>query len=232
MPFWIGGCYTSRMLDHYIQRTIVYELAFTDSLRFGELQPDGIENKLFDYHLKKVVAAGLVKKTIDGRYTLTSEGRRIGKGALKNQKRLVDRAYSIILMAVRRKSDGAWLLYRRTNHPLIGLVGLMQAQPIATETVQQTARRACKDNTGLICDFSVHGHGYFKFFKADELESYIHFTLMVCDSVDGDINTGNSGYFWDSNPDSESSEMLPTMKALVAMCLDKPGGFIDQTINT
>lgn len=220
------------MLDHHIQRTIVYELAFTDSMRFGELQPDGIENKLFDYHLKKVIAAGLVEKTVDGRYTLTPEGRRIGKGALKNQKRLVDRAYSILLMAIRRKSDGAWLLYKRTNHPLIGLVGLMQAQPIATETAKQTASRVCKENTGLICDFNVQGHGYFKIYNSGELESYIHFTLLICASVDAETVSSADGYFWSDTPDVESSDMLPTMKTLINMCQGDAGGFVDQTINT
>ena len=46
------------MLDHHIQRQIVYQLAFVDSLRFGELKPDDLDNKLFTYHLKKVVSAG------------------------------------------------------------------------------------------------------------------------------------------------------------------------------
>ena len=77
------------MLDHHIQRTIVYTLAFAESMRFGELKPDELDNKLFNYHLKKVIAAGYVAKNDEGLYTLTSEGKRVGKGALKKQSRLI-----------------------------------------------------------------------------------------------------------------------------------------------
>ena len=95
------------MLDHHIQRTIVYTLAFAESLRFAELKPDDIDSKLFTYHLKKVVSAGFVTKTADGAYALTPEGRRVGKGALEKQSRMINRAYSILLLAIRRKEDRA-----------------------------------------------------------------------------------------------------------------------------
>ena len=98
------------MLDHHIQRTIVYTIAFAEGMRFGGLKPDELDNKRFNYHLKKVIAAGYVAKNDEGLYTLTSEGKRVGKGALKKQSRLIDRAYSILLLCVRRESDGAWLL--------------------------------------------------------------------------------------------------------------------------
>src|SRR6187549_3745870 len=109
--------YTNDMLDHHIQRSIVYNLAFADSLRFGELKPYDIDNKLFTYHLKKVVSAGYAVKLESGEYALTPEGRRVGKGALKKQSHLIDRAYSVLLLSIQRE-DGAWLLYRRQTHPL------------------------------------------------------------------------------------------------------------------
>lgn len=129
------------MLDHHIQRTIVYTLAFAESMRFGELKPDELDNKLFNYHLKKVIAAGYVAKNDEGLYTLTSEGKRVGKGALKKQSRLIDRAYSILLLCVRRESDGAWLLVRRRTQPLLGLKGFMQAQAGERQRCRADGRR-------------------------------------------------------------------------------------------
>jgi hypothetical protein len=46
------------MLDHHIQKSIVYDLAFAESLRFSDLKPPELENKAFTYHLKKVMKAG------------------------------------------------------------------------------------------------------------------------------------------------------------------------------
>ena len=176
------------MLEHHIQRQIVYALAFSEGLRFGELKPDGLENKAFDYHLKKVIVAGYVVKNEDGTYSLTSEGKRVGKGALKKQSRMIDRAYSTLLLAIRRPEDGAWLLIRRKSQPLLGLTGFMNASPIATQEATQTAAEVCKEQTGLTGTFVAHGHGYFRIYRDGGLESFIHFTLLTCSDIQGELH--------------------------------------------
>lgn len=221
------------MLDHHIQRAIVYKLAFAPSLRFGELKPDDIENKLFTYHLKKVVSAGYVAKNEDGEYTLTAEGRRIGKGALDSDTRLIDRAYSTLLLAIRRKSDGAWLLYKRHTHPMIGLAGFMHAQPSAEESVTETAAKECRLATGLTGEFTVHGHGYFHVYRDEQLESFTHFTLLVCDDIQGELsqNSTLADYYWEQKPDFNGPHMLPNMLTLYAMTASPAGSFVEQTFH-
>lgn len=219
------------MLDHHIQRTIVYKLAFAPSLRFGELKPDEIDNKLFTYHLKKVMAAGYVAKNEEGLYVLTSEGRRIGVGALKSEHRLIDRAYSTLLLAIRRKSDGAWLLYKRNTHPMIDLAGFMHAQPITDESIVDTARRECREKTGLDGEFSVHGHGYFRVYDNEQLESFTHFTLLVCNDIQGELsqNSELADYYWDLAPDFSAPHMLPNMQTLHDMYEGPAGAFAERT---
>ncbi|MNH49947.1 hypothetical protein D3C73_15430 [compost metagenome] len=221
------------MLDHHIQRTIVYQLAFAPSMRFGELKPDDIDNKLFTYHLKKVMTAGYIVKNDDGLYALTSEGRRIGKGVLKKESRLIDRAYSTLLLAIRRKSDGAWLLYTRHTHPMIGLTGFMHAQPTATTAILETASLECKEKTGLSADFRVHGHGYFRVYHNEQLESFTHFTLLVCDDAQGELsqNSKLANYHWEQAPSFDAPHMLPNMQALYAMYTGPAGAFIERTFN-
>src|SRR6185312_1812671 len=100
------------MLDHHIQRTIVYKLSFMPSARFSDLKPDDIENKLFTYHLKKVISEGFVSKSEDGTYALTPVGRRLSTGVIKDyQALIVERPLSALFLVIRRKSDNAWLLY-------------------------------------------------------------------------------------------------------------------------
>lgn len=219
------------MLNHHIQRAIVYKLAFAPSLRFGELKPDDLDNKLFTYHLKKVAAAGYVEKNDDGEYLLTAEGRRIGKGVFESDSRLLDRAYSTLLLAIRRQSDGAWLLYKRRTHPMINLTGFMHAQPVADQTAEETAQKVCTTQTGLRGDFYVHGHGYFRVYREEELESFTHFTLLVCSDIKGELlsNSELADYYWDTTPDFNANTMLPNMATLYDMTQSPAGTFIEAT---
>ncbi|MFZ2544412.1 MAG: hypothetical protein WAW80_00305 [Candidatus Saccharimonadales bacterium] len=221
------------MLDHHIQRQIVYDLAFSSGLRFSELKPDNLENKSFDYHLKKVIIAGYVVKKENGTYSLTSEGKRVGKGALKKQSRLIDRAYSTLLLAVQRKEDGAWLLSRRKSQPLLGLTGFMNASPIAIQQIADTATDICREQTGFTGSFVVHGHGYFRIYRSGELESFIHFTLLRCTEIQGSLrqNSELAEYYWDMDPDWQAPEMLPNMKILHKMLQAPAGVFVDETFD-
>ena len=135
------------MLDHHIQKAIVYKLAFSPGLRFSELQPDELDNKLFDYHLKQVMIAGLVKKAEDGSYTLTAKGRKIGVGVLDKQFLALERAHSVAFLIIQRPSDKAWLLFKRQTHPLFGKVGLMHVNP-----------KIEKDIISVYCNFIVCGN--------------------------------------------------------------------------
>lgn len=220
------------MLDHHLQRGIVYRLALEDHLRFSELRPDTIENKLFTYHLKKVVAAGYVLKNEDGRYSLTAEGRRLGIRVLSNFQTLADRAHSVLLLVIRRKSDGAWLLYKRKIQPLVNRVGFMHCTPSADESIFQTASQLCKERTGLDCSFTALGNGYFRIFSGDELESFTHFTLLVCEDAHGDLIQGNeySEYSWHKAPDFSDASMLPNMPALVKKYTGGGPFFLEETL--
>lgn len=225
--------YYSCMLDHHIQKNIVYTLAFSDGMRFSELKPDELENKAFDYHLKKTILAGLVLKNDDGTYSLTSEGKRVGKGALKAQARMIDRAYSTLLLAIRRADDDAWLLMRRKVQPLIGLSGFMNASPVVDQEIVQTAAQVCWEQTGLTGEFVVHGGGYFRVYRSGELESFIHFTLLVCNDIQGALHQNSSlaEYYWDMDPDWSAPEMLPNTQTLRKMLAAPAGSFVDQTFD-
>lgn len=204
------------MLDHHIQRTIVYKLAFVSSMRFSDLKPDVIENKLFTYHLKKVVTAGLVDKKADGSYELTPEGRRVGMRALDARHSLADRAESVLFLVVRRAHDKAWLLYKRATHPLLGKVGFMHAIPYADEITAETAHRTCKDKTGITGQFSQLGGGFFRVYKQGVLESFTHFELLVCENAQGELSQADdqAEYSWHDSPDFSAGDMLPNMQIL------------------
>jgi len=222
------------VLDHRIQKAIVYKLAFSSSLRFSELKPDEIENKLFNYHLKIVIRDGLVEKTQDGSYQLTAAGRRLGIRALDKQLTLADRAQPILFLIVRQSPnpDSPYLLYKRLVHPLKDRIGFMHAGPTAGESVTQTAQKQCLDKTGLRCEFQSLGGGFLTTYKDDIVESYVNFTLLVANSAMGDLkqNHANAEYFWQSEPDFTSPDMIPSMAKLAELYQSDQPFFVEETL--
>lgn len=221
------------MLDHHIQRTIVYRLAFSPCLRFSDIKPDDIENKLFDYHLKKVVKAGFVKKNTDGQYQLTPTGRMAGQRALKNAQALIDQAYPILVLAIRRKSDKAWLLCRRKSHPLISKIGFMRSLPKAGVEAVDCAALACTEMTGIKASFRVLGSGFLTVYDKDDLESYTNFTFLVSDDATGELlqNDPLNEYFWVDDPDFTDDNMLPNTKMLGNLHKANKLFFVEKTFN-
>ena len=218
------------MIQHHIQQAIVARLATNKTLRFSELQPEGIDNKLFDYHLKQLIASKIVSKNKGGEYELTPYGRKIGVSARLNMKDRLDRAYSVLFLINRRK-NGDWLLYRRKSHPLIVaswfLCTLVLAGP------KQSWERQLelpKEQTGLTASFKVCGHGYFRVFEGENLESFTHFTLLVAEDVDGELEVNDefAEYEWDSNPDFSAKDMLPNMADIVTLYQSKKSDFLEK----
>ncbi len=219
------------MLEHHIQQAIIYRLARVDMLRFTKLKPDDLDNKLFNYHLKLVLKSGLAVKNSKGLYELTSEGRRVGTRVKMSFLALADRAHSALFLVVRRGSDGAWLLYTRKTHPLLGKTGFMHVEPNAYEPITHTATYDCVERTGLLCTFRTLGSGYFRVFDNNEQESFTHFELLVCDDASGElaVNDERADYEWVVDPNFSAEDMLPNMPKLVSLYQAGKPFFIEET---
>jgi len=221
------------MLEHHIQKSIVYKLAFNEALRFSELKPDDLDNKLFNYHLKLVISAGLVKKDANGLYSLTAEGRRVGVGVLDKQFAALDKAYTVLFLIIRRASDKSWLLFKRKTHPLLGEIGFMHADPSAEKSVYKTAQDELLVKTGLRATFNYLGSGFFKVIKDGGLESYTHFTALVAEDAAGELsqNSDKGEYFWAADISDTKGQLLPTAQALVGQYTQGQQFFIERTFN-
>lgn len=220
------------MLDHHIQRTIIYQLAFTHEARFKDLKPDDLDNKLFTYHLKKVIAAGYVQKSEEGLYSLTQDGRRLGTGAVQRQEKLlVERAHSVLFLVIRRMSDGAWLMYKRGTYPMLGFSGFMHCNPDLRRDASEAAQHECNQKTGLSGEFTVLGSGYFRVFEQERLESFTHFTLLYCDDIQGELDPhdNRADYFWVNDPNELGDDMFPSTMLLKDSYEQKRPFFVERT---
>lgn len=220
------------MLQHHIQREIVRTLTFSEGLRFSELKPEGVENKLFDYHLKITIRDGYVEKNQDGIYLLTNEGRRLGSRNFNSPSTVADSAYSVLFLVIKRTSDNAWLLYKRKTHPVIGKIGFMHALPSSELSVVESAQDQTKQKTGLNCEFTALGGGFIKTYHGEMLEGYINFTLLFCNNAEGELENKDqfAEYFWDSNPDFSSDKMIPNMAILSSLYEKGETFFVDETV--
>ncbi len=219
------------MLEHHIQQAIIYKLAFVEAMRFSELQPDELDNKLFDYHLKLVVRDGLAQKNNDGLYSLTAKGRRIGVGVANKQFLALDRAHSVVFLLVQRPEDKAWLLFKRHTHPLINEAGLPHVNPIANKEIIETAQDELRETTGLTATFTYAGEGYFKVFKGQELESFTHFTALATQDLNGELKATNQKgeYFWATDLSGIKDQLLPTAQEILKYSQTGKPFFIDKT---
>jgi len=221
------------MVRHHIQNEILYRLSFDESLRFSELKPAELENKLFDYHLKQLIKDGLVHKSEDGSYSLTPDGKRMGVTVFDDQLSKAKMPRSVLFLVIRRKSDNAWLLYKRSTHPLKDLSGFMHLMAEADKTLNESAHDQVKARTGLDCNFTSLGGGFFKTFRDEKLESFTNFSLLVCEDAKGELtpNDDRAEYFWATDPDFAAPDMLPNMVTLVKHYQAGKPFFIEEVFN-
>lgn len=137
---------------HYYQQALVKKLALTKSgRRFNQLLIKGLASEHMNYHLKKLVEAGLVEKAAN-LYQLTDHG--------KDHANLLDDNFkatekqpktSVIIRSTRTNAAGEieQLLNRRLRQPYFGKVGRLTGKVRFGETAQEAAARELYEETGL-----------------------------------------------------------------------------------
>lgn len=217
------------MIYHNIQQQIIYKLARAKSVNYAALKPNNMESNAFNYHLKEVIKSGFVVKSDDGNYILTKVGMRLGLNAHLS---LVDRlslSHAVIFMTVFDKNKG-WLVRRRTAHPMFGYVGFVHGEPLAHETVLESASRCFEKVTGLKADFIPRGFGYARFFSDGELESFNNFMVFSTDTYTGKLisenETGENIWLTEQELLAESN-VFSNMKPILGKMRDPELFFLD-----
>jgi DNA-binding HxlR family transcriptional regulator len=217
------------MIRHHIQNAVLYTLSFSDGIRFGELKPDNLENKLFNYHLKQLIRDGLVVKTTDGRYCLSVEGKRLGRSVYESHSTHAKHARSVLILVIRRQTDGAWFLSKRKTHPLKGKVGFLHTTPEIDKDSYTTATHLV-EQMGIDASFTILGGGLFRVVEESAVQSFTNITLLYCDDASGGEVASDelAEYFWDANPDFSSDQMILNTPLLADLYLKKQPFFIEK----
>lgn len=204
---------------HIIQKQILAKLMAAPSLRFSQLKPKDLESNHFMYHLRALMRDGLVEKQSDGKYALTTEGKRhadyLNVATLKprRQPRIV------ILLAIQDQA-GQWLMHRRRHQPMINRVGFLHGQLVEGETILQSAHSALLEKSGLKCRLTHRGDGYATMFELGEPISQIYFHVFYGSKPVGKIRTlpGHGEAFWaEASTDFSDPTYFPTVLDIMGL---------------
>ncbi len=183
----------------HIQRDIITRLKNADSLRYAQLKPDReIPNDLYNYHLKKLVANGLVEKSATG-YTLSPAGKR-HVADVHHTSDQDNRLFKFnVLLIVTRVIDGELhvLNQRRTSQPSYGIVGIPGGTILKSEPLLEGARRKLQQEAGLDGTFSYIGTERRILHQDNKLFSDVLFPFCICRDATGEPTTTEFGEnFW------------------------------------
>lgn len=171
------------MQDH-----IISKLKNADFLRYRDLKPPEIPNDLFNYHLKMLVAKGLVDKKPHG-YSLSTRGLEYVADVYHTSDQ-ANRLFKInVITIVSRVHDGRSeiLTQERHSQPSYGLVGVMGGTIVKGESMADGATRKLKQETGLTAEFRVVGFEKRQLYKNNKLFSDVLFPICYADTYSGEL---------------------------------------------
>lgn len=214
------------MVEHHLQKGILYKLVTSPSARFAELKPKDIDGNIFTYHLQQLIKQKLVTKHEDGSYTLTPQGKAVGINIQLKPQELLEQAHAVFLICI-QNDRGEWLLRKRLAHPMYGRYGFVHGEPVAENSLDHDANLALEERTGLRADFEPIGAGYIRIFSDAGMESFTNFTMLKAINLTGELKTeaGNGANEWLSDPDFSGENMIPSMADLAKAIQDNKGFF-------
>lgn len=173
-----------------IQNGIFSRLKNAKVLRYSEMQPKGVPNDLFNYHLQFLVKKGYVNKLDDG-YMLSDLGVKhvadynppLGETGSTNLFKIN------VLTVVSRIYKGKLQILNqlRTSNPSYGKIGIPGGVVRKGESVTDAATRKLKVETGLDARFKLVGTQRRIMYVKGELFSDVVFPIAYSDSSSGEL---------------------------------------------
>lgn len=214
------------MLEHHLQRQMLHTLIKYDSARFADLRPKSVDSNLATYHLQQLIKQGLVEKH-DGRYRATAQGKIAGTTVTLSKTEQLAQAHTVFFIAA-QNAAGAWLMRKRLFHPMLHKSGFVHGEPIAGQSISETAAAVFTAKTGLQAEaFTPRGSGFITLVSEASLpESFIHFTLLHASGLSGELirDCGNGENYW-FDGSFDSNDFIPSMRILTQLLTTREGHF-------
>jgi ADP-ribose pyrophosphatase YjhB (NUDIX family) len=210
---------------HRLQKHILYNLTTNPSLAYSKLKPTAVEGNLFTYHLHCLIKEELILKQTDGKYALTTQGKRLSEGLSLKTMTFSFQPKMVTLIACQGKS-GKWLLYRRKRQPMINLVGFPYGKLHLDEPIARAAQRELKEKTGLSAKLTHRGDGYITIYQDKQLASQVFFHLFTGNDPTGKLKPPDKAgeAFWCDLSNYPNLKLIPSMPDLMELINNKSRG--------
>jgi ADP-ribose pyrophosphatase YjhB (NUDIX family)/predicted transcriptional regulator len=170
-----------------IQKQILQKLITQKNARFSQLQPENIENDLFNYHLKFLIQKGLINKT-EKSYSLTTDGVKvISNFNVQGDVANLFKASVALYVVKDLKTKPQMLMQRRKRVPFQGDVTSVAGKILWGERVEYAAKRKLFEETGLVANFNLIG--ILRKTRLDDSDKVLEDTIYHCCYADNP--TGN-----------------------------------------
>ena len=198
---------------HEAQTSILRELLFVKSAGYAALQkPTGLASDHFNFHIKSLVALGLVDKIGRGAYQLSTKGKEYANKLDTDNKTIERQPKVAVLLAVERKVDDErqLLFQERLKNPYYGYYGFPSGKMRWGETIIEGAARELLEETNLQADLEIMGLYHEHTFVDDENEAIEDkmFFVVHCTNVRGELMNQFEGgrNVWLSIPEARKLE--------------------------
>lgn len=149
---------------HPLQAQILRTLVFTPAARFRDLNGTHAPTDQFSFHLKSLVAAGLVQRSAGG-YSLTAAGKEYagrrdtdGPAAATQLAVEVQPKVGVAICPVRTRAGRTeYLIQQRLKQPYYGYHGFLTGKARAGERLVDTAARELQEEAGLTATLKLVG---------------------------------------------------------------------------
>ncbi|PIN74363.1 hypothetical protein COV20_00370 [Candidatus Woesearchaeota archaeon CG10_big_fil_rev_8_21_14_0_10_45_16] len=150
-----------------IPEKILISLMYRPGMTFNELWNKKGRSNRFAYHVKKLQESNLIKKDDQGKYKLTTKGK---KRVAYLESLTGDRCELPIVAVIILVTDGdKVLLYERAKEPFYGYWGAHGGKLRSTNYILEQARESIKKETGLECDLELKGLFSAKTYADDDI---------------------------------------------------------------
>jgi predicted transcriptional regulator len=151
---------TTEIEVHPAQAKILVKLLFREKAAFTELlRGSRLTSDHFSFHLNKLLELGLIDKTADNKYQLTSKGKEFANRFDTDRKKVERQAkIGAVVVCMRKKGKTTeYLLQQRLKQPYFGFYGFISGKISWGETILETAARELKEETGLSAKLKLVG---------------------------------------------------------------------------
>lgn len=175
---------------HFIQKYILDNLIYAQYLRNRDMRPPHIESNLYQYHLKRLIDSGYVKKAQQG-YELSTKGLQYAdkhSSDLKTQRPQP----KLVTILIIENEKGEVLLVKRDKQPFIGLYNLPSGKIHEGESLIEAGMRELLEKTGITDEINLVPSGTVHLTVADgsDVISESYGFVLYAKLVDTDCSKG------------------------------------------